>query len=125
MRLLLVYGLSVAGGWLITGLAMHVMYSTIGHRQGTRYWLFKWMHLWIGGTERAVATTLLIWAPKLLAGFVAGWVVLKVAANWQRQPGAEFGERHLLALVGSVVSFTVAIVAGLIYRPQALVALTQ
>jgi len=98
------------------------MYLSIGHNQGFSHWLFRWINLWVGGTERAIATTLVIWAPDILAGFVGGWVLLKVAANWQRRSGAEYGQRHLLALVGSAVSFAVAIAAGFLQRTSSLAA---
>ena len=41
---------------------------------------------WIGGTERSVVTTLVIWAPRYVGPFIAAWVALKLAASWQRMP---------------------------------------
>ena len=53
--------------------------------------------------------------PDYLAGFIGGWVALKFAANWKRQ-GLDADDNvtrgSLLALVGSVISFAVAIGDG-------------
>ena len=40
----------------------------------------------IGFTERAVALTLFLLAPRYLAVFIGGWVLLKFALGWQRTP---------------------------------------
>src|SRR6478672_6827600 len=37
----------------------------------------------IGCTERFVVTTLVVWVPAYVAPFIAAWVALKMAANWQ------------------------------------------
>lgn len=95
---------------------MRIMYWSIGKDKEFSTLLV----LWVGGTERAVATTLVIWAPATLSGFIAGWMALKIAANWGRQQGEKFGKRHLIALVGSTLSFSVAIAVGLAVHPEAL-----
>lgn len=111
-----VYLLSIFGGWLICGPALWVMYKSIGQSRA----VFAWISFWVGAAERAVATTLVILAPGVLAPFVGGWIVLKIAANWQRRTGEQHSEGHLLALVGSVISFSIAIGAGLCLHPEAL-----
>ena len=39
--------------------------------------IIEWSGFWIGFTERAVALTLVIWAPRYLATFIGGWILLK------------------------------------------------
>jgi hypothetical protein len=56
---------------------------------------------WIGGTERLIATTLVILAPRYVGPFIATWVALKLAASWQRMPGSkESGENGNNAFAG-------------------------
>jgi hypothetical protein len=77
----------------------------------------------IGILERAICTTLVIWTPSLVPGFVGGWITLKFAANWKmRHEGdPEMDARNRLAsLVGMVISFTVAIACGLFAHPSSL-----
>ena len=77
---------------------------------------------WIGGTERAIVTTLVWFAPGYVAPFIGTWVVLKIAANWGRLKGdaPEIREGHLIALIGNACSFAVAIAFGLLLNPGAL-----
>jgi hypothetical protein len=77
----------------------------------------------LGVTERAVALTLLIWAPRYLAAFIGGWVLLKFAVGWQRAAYDEKGMVGIgsqLALIGNVVSFAIAIAGGLYLNPSAM-----
>jgi hypothetical protein len=100
---------------------MSVMRRTVKSTLG--FWdSFTWSDFWIGGAERAVATTLVVFAPSYLAGFIGGWVALKFAANWKRQPdrGTETALGGLLFLVGNVISFSIAVTAGLPLNPAAL-----
>ena len=55
--------------------------------------------------ERAVATTLVAFAPSYLATFIGGWVALKFAANWKRQSDNDpaSAQGSLLFLIGNVV----------------------
>ncbi|MEI9850470.1 MAG: hypothetical protein WDN24_05980 [Sphingomonas sp.] len=64
-----------------------------------------------------------IWTPNLLAPFVGGWVVLKIAAGWQRYRKPEYDKLHLIALVGSVISFSMAIAGGLLVTPESISAI--
>ena len=114
--LLFAYSVSIFGGWLVAGAFVYVMRLTIDHPRQ----FFRWIDLWVGGAERAVATTLVILAPHLLPPFVGGWVTLKLAVNWQRQKSNGAEQIALVAMVGSVISFTVAVVAALIAKPTAL-----
>jgi hypothetical protein len=112
------YVLSVLGGYVLVGTCMYLMRRTVGLERP----FFEWLDLYVGGTERLVATTLVILAPSYLPAFIGGWVVLKLASNWQRLPGENPKVRkgNLLALIGSVLSFTVAIGFGLLIHPEAL-----
>jgi hypothetical protein len=78
------------------------------------------LHLWVGVTERAIATTLFIWSPKQLPLFLGGWVAAKLAAGWARRRGQEAENGHFIALVGNAVSFAIAIAAGFWVHPASL-----
>ena len=84
-----------------------------------------WLDWSLGVLERAIATALTICAPAMLGPFIGGWVALKFAANWHtRKEGGneDFLAKHrLVAMVGSAVSFAIAILAGLFIYPHALV----
>ena len=88
--------------------------------------VFEPLDLWIGSLERATATTLVFYAPKYLAAFIGGWVVLKFALGWQRQGAGraripeEVVTRSFLSLGGNVISFAIAIVVGVLAHPDAL-----
>jgi len=114
-RLIGAYVPSVFGGFVVVGLLMALMRETVRRR------LKKWrfvpvrgkrkeqsfapLDFWIGGTERAVATTLVAFAPSYLATFIGGWVALKFAANWKRQSDNDpaSAQGSLLFLIGNVV----------------------
>lgn len=117
MTYVVAYALSIGGGWFIAGICV--------------YWarrlckipreFFRWIDIWVGGTERIVATTLVLLAPGYLAVFIGGWIALKFAANWKRrenEPGAN--EASLIFLVGNVWSFAVAIAVGVVMNPGVL-----
>ena len=110
-QLVLAYAVSFFGGWLVAGTVVYFL------RRGTddpRPFV-RPIDLWIGGLERAIATTLVIWAPPMLPAFIGGWMALKFAADWQRRPDDLKAARgSLIFLIGSTLSFAVAIGAGLI-----------
>ncbi len=76
----------------------------------------------LGFTERFVAVSLILIAPRHVAFFIAGWVALKFAANWKRKEGSSPWEKKrnarysLIALIGSAASFAVAVAVGLALR---------
>jgi hypothetical protein len=73
------------------------------------------LDFWLGATERIVVTTLVIWAPTYVAAFIGGWVASKFAANWYRRDNTDANRKGtLIALIGNVASFAIAIGAGLI-----------
>jgi hypothetical protein len=83
--------------------------------------IVEWSGFLIGLTERAVALTLVVWAPRYLAAFIAGWVLLKFAIGWQRTPlNPKVALGSLLALIGNVISFAIAIAGGLYLNDEAL-----
>lgn len=110
------YAASTVGGWLVVGAFLKVIRWTVGLSLES----FKWLDFWIGSAERTVAISLVVWAPDQLPPFVGGWIALKFAANWQRQAsnGPKVRQGSLIALIGSVLSFTVAIVAGCFLHPE-------
>jgi hypothetical protein len=75
---------------------------------------------WLGATERAIATTLVIFAPPYLPVFIGGWVALKFAVGWQRYAGEAEAGGAMVALIGNVISFAVSIAIGLMVNPSAL-----
>jgi len=75
----------------------------------------------IGMTERAVALTLFLLAPQYLAAFIGGWVLLKFAIGWRRTPlNYKVAVGSQLALIGNVLSFTIAIAGGAYLHPDTL-----
>jgi hypothetical protein len=83
--------------------------------------IIEWSGFLIGLTERAVALTLVAWAPRYLAPFIAGWVLLKFAIGWQRTPlNPRIALGSVLALIANVVSFAIAIAGGLYLNDKAL-----
>lgn len=108
------YVLSIFGGAIAVNIVLKIIRATVDEPHE----FFAPLDFWVGGTERAVATTLILFAPHYLPTFIGGWVVLKFAANWQRHKGTEFGKPSLIALIGSVLSFTAAIGATIYMRPD-------
>jgi hypothetical protein len=95
-----------------------------------RFW--DWSVFFTGITERAVALTLVLFAPPYLASFIGG---LKFAANWKRRdPYKEstlaeeiqgtvvdqVAQGSMLFLIGNVLSFAIAIAVGVALNPKAL-----
>jgi hypothetical protein len=84
-----------------------------------------WGTLFLGSTERLAAIALVVWAPSYLPSFIGGWVALKVALGWKasissKDPTMEVQQGGMLALIGNVLSFAVAITVGLVLNPEAL-----
>jgi uncharacterized membrane protein len=116
LYVVLAYLVSVFGGYVVVLIAMYLIRKTTGQKQSA-----KWIDFWLGGTERAVVTTLVIVAPPYVAAFIGAWMALKVAANWQRRENTdEVRTATLIALIGSVFSFAIAIGCGVWANPEAL-----
>jgi hypothetical protein len=115
--------ISVVVGHAILAPAMRGMEGCLRLKQRP---LFEPLDLWVGGTERAVATTLVFYGPKYLAAFIGGWVLLKFALGWQRQGTGrsrlpeEVVSRSFLSLGGNAISFAIAVVVGVLLHPQSL-----
>jgi hypothetical protein len=97
------------------------------------------MDVWLGGTERIVALTLFVLSQANLPWFIGAWVAAKYALNWNRWPMqekdastaraataivkqrsakeelADAAQGGLLALIGNVLSFGIAIAAGFFF----------
>lgn len=74
----------------------------------------------VGGIERAVVTTLFVYAPSLLAGFIGGWMALKFAASWENDGSDHLKDRRLVFIVGSAISLGVAVWMGYLAAPESL-----
>lgn len=110
------YFLSIIGGHIAVVSLINVI-RTIARQPDKS----KALDFCIGGTERAVATTLVIMAPGYVAPFIGAWVALKIAANWERLGSTAFARQGtLIALLGNVYSFAVAIAVGVWVNPHAL-----
>jgi|GEM_PF-3098424 len=106
------------GAHFITGVLMWCMRWTMG--MTGKAW--RMMTFYVGGIERMITLTLVLWAPAQVPLFIGGWIALKMAANWQRQKGPEAAQGNLLALVGNALSFSIPIAVGLWLNPTALAA---
>jgi hypothetical protein len=79
------------------------------------------MSMFTGFFERAVATTLVVIAPSAVGPFIVAWVAAKIAANWQRLGKSVAARKGTqTALLANVVSFSIAISAGVYINPNAL-----
>lgn len=128
MRYLCAYFLSVVVTHIGLGPLIRFMHRTSGPRiesgdvgQNKKNWRLQ--DFWVGGTERAIVTTLVIFSPTNLPLFIGGWVAAKLAAGWSRYSGPEFASAHLISLVGSALSIAAAIAAGLLVAPNMIEAL--
>ena len=116
---IVVYALVLIGGNFLVAGSMHLMRGRVGLKGDAPF--HEWSGVFLGLTERAVALTLVISAPRYLAAFIGGWVLLKFAISWQRTPLTDRVARgSQLALIGNVVSFAVAIAGGLYLNPNAM-----
>lgn len=122
------YLVSVLGGGLFAGCWVNFLLKGIDPiftdkklrilcLEEPRSWWLVWS---LGIFERTVATTLMIFCGFTLAlGFVGGWLTLKTAAGWKE---TNYGQQtslatiHLSSLVGSAISLSVAILAGLVAK---------
>jgi hypothetical protein len=117
-------GLTV-GGWGLVGCLMWVVrWHVFGRpREGCSGRL----EFWLGSVERLVATTMFVWSVSYLPAFIGAWVALKLAANWQRIISAsdEVRKGTLMALIGNVFSFAIAIGVGACLNPTAITHFTK
>ena len=82
----------------------------------------SWSVFFIGATERCVALALVLWAPPYLPAFVGGWVLLKFSLGWLRvkDGGEEARTDSMLSLIGSVLSFAIAVLLGVALNRHAI-----
>jgi hypothetical protein len=112
-------GIPITLGWTIS--LFWLLNKQIGPSQTdstTRIW---WIPMAIGIFERAIATTLIIWTPKIIAPFIGGWIALKVAGGWGllKEPTTRNRATFFIGLLGSIVSLGWAIAWGLYVMPGA------
>jgi hypothetical protein len=77
-----VYLLVCFVGHYLVACCMHFMRWLVGLEGQAPF--HEWMAALVGITERAVALTLVIWAPRYLVTFIGGWILLKFAIGWRR-----------------------------------------
>jgi hypothetical protein len=108
------------GGWLVVAVCLYVMrWLVLPELNWSKF--SDWPAFFGGAVERAVALTLVLWAPPYLASFIGGWVLLKFAIGWQREERSEaVAKGSFLALIGNVISFAIAIAGGVLLNPKAL-----
>jgi len=111
------YASSIILGFGLVGFSLYLMRKKVLPRRKFRQ-SFGWMVFFVGATERFAATTLAAFAPAQLASFIAGWVALKYAVNWQKKPDNKARENSLFAIIGTVLSFAIAIGIGLAITPD-------
>lgn len=118
--------LSVVVGGLISYLWIELLYWFLNRDLASepdantdRIW---WVPMIVGMVERGIATTLMIWTPNLLVGFIAGWMALKVAGGWGllKEPTKRNRSTNAIGLLGSVISLGWAIGIGLYFAPESL-----
>ena len=112
------YFCACVGGWFVVACCMCVM-----HRLVLKEWrpFSEWSDFLVGAIERAVALTLVLLAPSYLPTFIGAWIALKMALGWQRDHYSDSVRlKSLLGLIGSVISFAIAIVVGYALNPDAL-----
>ena len=117
-QIIAAYVISILAGHVIVAAILRLVRRHLGQRDKG-----KPSDIWIGGTERTIATTLVWFAPGYVAPFIGAWIALKIAANWARLKGdsPQIRKGHLIALIGNAWSFAIAIVAGvLLLNPGAL-----
>jgi hypothetical protein len=113
------YLLTCVGGWLAVACALWGMRRLVLDKNRPPF--IDRVGILVGVTERAVALTLVLMAPSYLPSFIGGWVLLKFAIGWQREKhGDQIAEQSFLALIGSVVSFAIAIAIGVALNQKAL-----
>lgn len=126
MNYVLGYLISCVGGMLILGVLVPIMHRTSVKvvdavaQVGKDRPFVRWLDVWVGFTERAIATTLFIWAPAQLPLFIGGWIAAKIAGAWGRITDQSYAPAHLVALVGNALSFAIAIVGGMVAHPASL-----
>jgi len=122
------YFLSVFVGMLITTLFVKCLVRAMERRLEPNTNIdatarIEWLSAFVGISERAIITTLVIWSPRFLGGFLVGWMALKVASGWGllKEPTLRNRSIRTIALLGSVVSIGWAIIIGLYFAPDAAV----
>jgi hypothetical protein len=124
------YAISLGGGGLLARYWVVFLKKRIDpqYDSTTRLGVLDWS---LGILERAITTTLIIWAPTLAAPFIGGWVALKFAANWEKRDvdgdfhaQQQIARHRLTGIVGSTISIVVAVAVGLALNPHAIQAWT-
>jgi hypothetical protein len=117
MKVVGAYLLACVGGWFVDAVCLYFIRWLVLKRGP----FIDGSVIIVGVTERAVALTLVLFAPPYLASFIGGWVLLKFAIGWQREKHSdEVAKGSFVALIGNVISFAIAIAIGVVLNPDAL-----
>jgi hypothetical protein len=121
MTIAIAYLVACFAGHLVVAALLYGMRRVTLKRRPELSDLWELSVFFIGVTERAVALTLVLWAPPYLPSFIGGWVALKFALGWQRErKTSEALTGSMLALIGNVLSFAIAIGVGVVLNPEAI-----
>jgi hypothetical protein len=92
MTYVIAYFTACVGGYVIVGAYLYCVRRVLGMKSKS----FQLLDLLVGCTERAVALTLVLWAPPYVPTFIGGWVLLKFALGWQRTEHSQEGDQGIL-----------------------------
>jgi hypothetical protein len=123
LAFLFVVGVCSVVAWYITGGLLFAMRWCMGlNTKGS----LDWGTFFLGSTERLITVALVLLAPSYLPSFIGGWVALKVALGWKaslsnKDPTVDpvkVQQGGMLALIGNVLSFAIAIGVGWVLCPR-------
>lgn len=117
---LLAFLVLTVGGWFLVGLLLLVIRGHVFRKKPKDCW--GALELWLGSTERIIAATMFVSGVSVLPAFIGAWITFKLAANWQRLKSTtdEVRKGTLIALIGNVFSFALAIAVGFWLNPNAI-----
>ena len=120
------YLYAVVGGALPSGVLVYLLHKALDWQIGPdltktteRIW---WVPMLMGIVERAIVVTLILWAPKVVTGFIGGWMLLKIAGGWGllKDPTTRNRSTNFIGLMGNVISFGWAIGVAVHMHPVSL-----
>lgn len=124
---LLAFAILTVGGWAFVAVSLGIIRTHVFRKRGQFEESFGRLDFWLGSIERLVATMMFVWGIASLPAFIGAWIAFKLAANWQRikSQSDEVRKGTLIALVGNVLSFSLAIGVGYFLNPHAIAHFTK